>query len=165
MAYALGVCAAECRTPCTVMTALTEAERADVAEACRLAAAFRNSALVQLRHTAPAGHGFGVPSPDEVTEAWQRSREGIARRGGLALAAMTEDGYPLPGLPSLLSAIAGRPLLPDTLLRDTAIELVTASTRTSWSARRPDRSDIPPAGYSGRGAHRVRRAADARWIE
>ena len=60
-----------------------------------------------------------------MTDAWQRSREGIARRGGLALAAMTEDGYPLPGLPSLLSAIAGRPLLPDSMLRDTAIELIT----------------------------------------
>jgi hypothetical protein len=126
VAYALGVCAAECRTPCTVMTSLTGPERAEIAEACRVAAAYRNCALVRLRHTAPSGHGFGVPSPEEVTDAWQRSREGIARRGGLALAAMTEDGYPLPGLPSLLSAIAGRPLVADSVLLDTATEVITA---------------------------------------
>ena len=124
VAYALGVCGAECRTPCTVMTALTDADRAWVADACRLALAYRASALVQLRHSGPAGHGFGVPSPDEVREAWQRSREGLARRGGAAVNVMTDDGFVLPGLPSLLSAIAGHPLRPDTLLHDTAHELV-----------------------------------------
>ena len=124
VAYALGVCGGDCRTPCTVMTSLGPDERAGVSEACRLALAYRNCALVRLRHAAPAGHGFGVPSPDEVAEAWQRSREGIARRGGLALAAMTDDGFALPGLPTLFGAIAGHALTADHLLRDTADELV-----------------------------------------
>jgi hypothetical protein len=121
---ALGICAADCRSPCTVMAALGDADRAQVAETCRLALAYRSSALIRLRHTAPTGHGFGVPSPVEVADAWRRTREGLARRGGAGVAAMTDDGFVLPGMPSLLSAIAGRPLRPDTLLHDTASELV-----------------------------------------
>jgi hypothetical protein len=39
------------------------------------------------------------------------------------VAAATEDGYPLAGLPSLLSAIASVTLKPDTLLEDTATEI------------------------------------------
>jgi hypothetical protein len=124
VASALATCATDCTVPCTVMTARTPDERTSVADACRIALAYRGSALVQLRHSAPVGHGFGVPSPDEVAEAWRRSREGIARRGGLGVAALTEDGFPLPGLPSLFSAIAAEHLAPDTLLADTAAELI-----------------------------------------
>jgi hypothetical protein len=80
---------------------------------------------VRLRHAAPVGHGFGVPSPDEVVEAWERSRAGIATRGGAALTVLDDDGFALPGLPSLFSAIAGAPLTPDTLLADTAYEIET----------------------------------------
>jgi hypothetical protein len=98
----------------------------DITERCRLARALAGSALVQLRHRAPVGHGFGVPSRLEVAEAWHRSRQAIGARGGLGEAALAEDDYPLPGLPSLLSAIAGGPLTPDTLLQDTRDEIVHA---------------------------------------
>jgi hypothetical protein len=88
-------------------------------DACRLAVAYSQCALVRLRHAAPVGHGFGVPSPHEVAEAWQRSRGGFAKRG----VDLPDDGYPLSGLPSLFSAIAGVELRPDTLLADTAAEI------------------------------------------
>ncbi|REE95692.1 hypothetical protein [Thermomonospora umbrina] len=63
VSQALGVCAAECRTPCSVMTRLDDKERAALTARCTLAVDFGDGALVRLRHAAPVGHGFGVPSP------------------------------------------------------------------------------------------------------
>lgn len=123
LARALGVCAATCPTPCVVITSRPAAERERLAQACEAAFALADSALIRLRHAAPVGHGFGLPSRDEVGEAWQRSRASIARRGPVGAAALTDDTFPLPGLPALLSAIAGTPLAPDTLLADTAAEI------------------------------------------
>lgn len=123
IAHALGTCATECPKPCTVVTSRTEPDLERIRESSRIARAYGECALVRLRHAAPVGHGFGVPSPAEVAEAWQRSRDGLAERGGLGVAAATEDGYPLAGLPSLLSAIASVTLKPDTLLEDTATEI------------------------------------------
>jgi hypothetical protein len=123
ISHALGICATQCPHPCSVMTSHTHAERAMLSDAVRFAVAFGQCGLVRLRHAAPVGHGFGVPSPHEVAEAWQRSRDGLAQRGRLGRTALMDDGYPLPGLPSLFSAIAGVELTPDTLLADTAAEI------------------------------------------
>lgn len=119
VAHALGVCATDCPHPCSVLASRPVADRVMLHDACRLAVAYSQCALVRLRHAAPVGHGFGVPSPHEVAEAWQRSRGGFAKRG----VDLPDDGYPLPGLPSLFSAIAGVELRPDTLLADTAAEI------------------------------------------
>jgi hypothetical protein len=123
LAHALGTCASGCRTPCAVVTMRTEHDRDELAAACRLAFVYAGSALIRLRHSAPVGHGFGVPSPAEVTAAWAHSRETIARHGEPGLAVLAEDGFALPGLPSLFSAIAGTEIRPDTLLADTAHEV------------------------------------------
>jgi len=143
VANALRVCATRCPTPCAVMTARTTDDREQLAEACRLAAAYGECAAVRLRHSAPVGHGFGVPSPAEVAAAWQTSRAAIGRRGGIAIAVMTDDGFPLPGLPSLFGAIASAPLTPDTLLADTAKEILKvlqAKEDMPWSSRSMARS-------------------------
>jgi hypothetical protein len=126
VSHALGVCATDCPFPCTVITEFGPDDRARLGEACRIALAYRGSALIRLRHRAPVGHGFGVPSREEVGEAWQRSRRGIAKRGGIGDAALVEDGFALPGLPALFSAIAGVPLTPDTLVYDTMAEVIRA---------------------------------------
>ncbi|WP_433473580.1 hypothetical protein ACQPZP_32860 [Spirillospora sp. CA-142024] len=119
VASALGVCAARCRTPCTVVTRLDDLVRAGLAERCRLASDFTDGALVKLRHAAPVGHGFGVPSPEEVQTAWARSRRSLSHHPlGKAALADADDSYPLPGLPALFSAIATADLHPDTLLHD-----------------------------------------------
>ncbi|MBE1530285.1 hypothetical protein [Actinomadura algeriensis] len=120
VASALGDCAARCRTPCTVMTRLDDAVRADLAERCALATDFADGALVKLRHAAPVGHGFGVPSPEEVQSAWERARKSLCRRplGAAAMGTADSDDHPLPGLPGLFSAIAAAPIVPDTLLHD-----------------------------------------------
>ncbi|MGH3391452.1 MAG: hypothetical protein ACRDOO_21495 [Actinomadura sp.] len=130
VAQALAVCAAECRTPCSVITRLTDAERTALGERCRLAQEFADSALVRLRHAAPVGHGFGVPSPEELLEAWDRTRTSLERfeLGLTALAGADRDGYPLPGLPGLFSAIATATLTPDTLLYEVTTEITATLT-------------------------------------
>lgn len=136
VAQALAVCAAECRTPCSVITRLTDAERTALAERCRLAQEFADSALVRLRHAAPVGHGFGVPSPEELLEAWQRTRTSLERfeLGLAALAGADRDGYPLPGLPGLFSAIATTTLTPDTLLYDVTVHITATLTECRQTA-------------------------------
>ncbi|GGM90969.1 hypothetical protein GCM10010106_43210 [Thermopolyspora flexuosa] len=130
VAGALAVCVARCRTPCTAMDWIDPKAREDLAARCRVARGFAESPLVRLRHAAPVGHGFGVPSRAEVLEAWERSRARLARHD-IARGALDDDGYPLPGLPSLFSAVAGAPITPSTLLADTAAHLVglLAATR------------------------------------
>jgi hypothetical protein len=125
MAHALAVCAGECRRPCSVLTRHPDRERTLLEARCRAALAYGSSPIVRLRHSAPVGHGFGVPSPGEVREAWAGSRTELAR---LEPAVLAEDGYPLPGLPSLFSAVAGTPVRPDTLVTDTAVTLAGALT-------------------------------------
>ncbi len=128
VARALAVCAAECRHRCSVITRLAPADVARLAEGCHLALLYADSPIVRLRHAAPVGHGLGVPSPAEVTEAWDRTR----RR--LGPAAHRDDGFPLPGLPSWLSALGPAPVVPDTLLADTADALLVALARTPVTA-------------------------------
>lgn len=127
VAHGLGVCAAECRRPCAVMTRLESEQQRLLTQRCRLAQVFDESAVVRLRHAAPVGHGFGVPSREEVTRAWQHTRERLANHAG-GEAASRADGFPLPGLPSLFGAVAGTPVEPATLLADVAGLLVRRLT-------------------------------------
>jgi hypothetical protein len=123
VAHALGVCGGECRRPCSVVTRHPSHVQEVLEQRSRAALAYVSTPIVRLRHSAPVGHGFGVPSAGEVREAWVRSRGELAR---FEPAALTEDGYPLPGLPSLFSAVAGTLVKPDTLVADTAKELLAA---------------------------------------
>lgn len=120
VAHALGVCAADCRDRCTVMTRLPADTATALAVRCELALATSDSALVRLRHAAPVGHGFGVPSPDEVRQAWLRTIESLSHHG-LDLAGAA---FPAPGLALLYSEIAGTELAPDTLVADTSAAVV-----------------------------------------
>lgn len=121
--HALGVCAAACPRPCTVLTRWDAEQIALLTQGSKLAQALNDSAVVKLRHAAPVGHGFGVPTRAEVLDAWQRSRGGLSK---YAVAAADDDGFPLPGLPGLFSTLAGTPIHPSTLLHDTATTLTKA---------------------------------------
>ncbi|MEU8203169.1 hypothetical protein [Streptosporangium sp. NPDC049046] len=123
VAGALATCVADCRNPCTAMNWVDPDLREDLALRSQVALAFAETPLVRLRHAAPVGHGFGVPSPEEVIEAWERSRTTLAKNG-VGGEASSDDGFPLPGLPSLFSAVAGAALKPSTLLEDTSAHLV-----------------------------------------
>lgn len=117
VSHALAVCAVECQRPCSVYTRLSTADSEAVSHGSRLALALNDSAIVKLRHSAPVGHGFGVPSRGEVLAAWSRSRESLAR---LEPDIAKDDGFVLPGFAALVSTLAGQPMEKDTLLADTA---------------------------------------------
>jgi hypothetical protein len=70
------------------------------------------------------GHGFGVPSREEVKLAWARTRTSLANTP-LAHRALARTGdYPLDGLPEVISAAAGWPIAPDTLLHDVSARII-----------------------------------------
>jgi len=124
VAGALAVCVATCRKPCTAMDWIDPGPRADLEVRARTALAFAESPLVRLRHAAPVGHGFGVPSPEEVLDAWERGRSALGKNA-VGASAARDDGFPLPGLPSFFSAVAGAPLAPSTLLAGVSRHIVT----------------------------------------
>jgi hypothetical protein len=124
LASALSTCAVSCRTQCDVITRLAPDVLEALTERCRLAREFADGALVRLRHAAPVGHGFGVPNPEEVSDAWTRTRKSVGRLALGRRTAESKGAYPLPGLPELLSAAAGHEIVPDTILRDVAAQLV-----------------------------------------
>ncbi|HEX6683244.1 MAG TPA: hypothetical protein VF062_10630 [Candidatus Limnocylindrales bacterium] len=132
MSHALAVCAATCPRPCFVYTRLDPRDAEVVTVGSRIALVLNNSAIVRLRHSAPVGHGFGVPSRSELLEAWGRSRTSLTR---LAPAIGEDDGFPLPGFAHLVSTLAGQEMPAETLLADTAsgIEKLLSST---YSAER-----------------------------
>jgi hypothetical protein len=124
VASALCTCAVSCRTPCTVVTRLNPDVLDALTERCKLAHEFAEGALVRLRHAAPVGHGFGVPNPEEVSDAWARTRTSLGRLTLGRRAAGEVADYPLPGLPEVFSAASGHEIVPDTLLDDVAGSLV-----------------------------------------
>ncbi|MFB9839571.1 hypothetical protein ACFFNX_46260, partial [Actinoallomurus acaciae] len=124
VASALCTCAVSCRTPCDVVTRLEADAMTSLSERCRVAQEFADGALVRLRHAAPVGHGFGVPNPDEVSDAWARTRTSLGRLPlGDRVVGDVAD-YPLPGLPEVFSVAAGHEIVPDTLLHDLSDHLV-----------------------------------------
>lgn len=116
VAGALAVCVATCRNPCAAMDWIEPGPRADLQIRARTALAFAETPLVRLRHAAPVGHGFGVPSPEEVLDAWERSRTALDKNA-VGASVMKDDDFPLPGLASLFSAVATAPIVPATLLK------------------------------------------------
>ena len=120
MSEALAVCAADCKTACSVISRHSAKDRQRLAHACHVAEEFAASTLIQLRHSAPVGHGFGVPSLSEVSDAWSHTREVLANK---APSVRVDDAYPLPGLTSLFSDLADARIDPDTLVRDTMLHL------------------------------------------
>lgn len=124
VADALAVCAGYCATDCSVRTRLPSAVRENLRVRMRVARRLGGSPLVVLRHAAPVGHGFGVPDTREVVDAWEQTRDRLDdpslpdAEARIARRVRTDDGFPLPGLPSFLSAVSGLDVRPDTLVRD-----------------------------------------------
>lgn len=114
-----------CDRPCGVVTILPGDVVEDLAARMVLATAFAAAPVVELRHSAPVGHFFGVPRRDDVSAAWEESLARLCRpwggagpyggnpSGGGLKAAETEC---LPGLRHLLSVMAGREVAPTRVL-------------------------------------------------
>lgn len=111
-----------CRQPCSVWTQLPEDARADLGARIHLARMYAESPAVDLRHHAPVGHFFGVPAPEEILDAWNRTWRRLIRRwedgaNPLSGARRGRAREPLPGLSALVSAVAGRPVRAGSVLR------------------------------------------------
>ncbi|WP_117214494.1 hypothetical protein [Allorhizocola rhizosphaerae] len=130
VSHALAVCAAQCGRPCFVYNRLSNEDSELVRQGSKLALTLNDSAIVKLRHSAPVGHGFGVPSRAELLDAWGRTRDSLAR---LAPGIAEDDGFVLPGFATAVSTLAGQPLAPDTLLADTASTIAGLISHSSNS--------------------------------
>lgn len=115
-----------CRRPCSLWTQLP-APQADLIERrMTLAATFTSSPVLALRHAAPVGHGFGVPSRAELQEEWRATWvELTAAWVGSTnpfvvplegpdhpVVASSLAAGPLPGLAEFLSCVAGVAITP-----------------------------------------------------
>ena len=116
-----------CSQPCAFVTDIPMDRRRDLDARVRLATIYVNSPIVALRHHAPVGHFFGVPSVQEISLAWMRTWEKLTVPWGDGSNPLLQNSHvtpvptlsePLPGLASLVSAVAGRPIGPGRLLRD-----------------------------------------------
>lgn len=115
-----------CPDPCSFVRDLDLVHRRDLDARVRLAKLYVESPLVALRHHAPVGHFFGVPSTAEISEGWLRTWEKLStpwNDGANPLLLQPVSGSvaaheALPGMAALVSAVAGRPMGPGRLLRD-----------------------------------------------
>lgn len=114
-----------CPVPCSWALKGSLEERRDVDARVRLALLYQDSAIVALRHHAPVGHFFGVPSTSEIAEAWVATWERLTAPwpdGSNPLTVpdavdLGEADEALPGMSRLVSAVAGRPIGPGHLVR------------------------------------------------
>lgn len=114
-----------CPAPCAWATRGSLEQRRDLDARVRLALVYQNSPIVALRHHAPVGHFFGVPSTSEISSAWLRTWEKLVtpwQDGANPLLLGRNPGEPeadeaLPGMSALVSAVAGRTIGPGRLIR------------------------------------------------
>ena len=100
----------------------------------RLARIFQESGLVALRHHAPVGHFFGVPSGSEIGNAWVMTWNKLNEQwadGSNPMLDPSSPGYDvdasdgaLPGLARMVSVIAARPIRAGHLLRDLGVTAI-----------------------------------------
>jgi hypothetical protein len=123
-----------CPNPCSFVTDLPLEQRRDLDARVRLAKLYVESPLVALRHHAPVGHFFGVPSTAEISEGWLRTWEKLSVPWNdgcnpLLVQPVSETvaaQEALPGMATLVSAVAGRPVGPGRLLRDIGEDVARA---------------------------------------
>jgi len=125
--------AGTCPNPCQWALRGTLEQRRDLDARVRLALLYSESPVVALRHHAPVGHFFGVPSTAEIADAWALTWERLTAPWGdganpLAKPGLgaPEPGEPLPGMSALVSAVAGRSVGPGTLIRQIGADIAAA---------------------------------------
>ncbi|MGO4958480.1 hypothetical protein ACTQ49_14650 [Luteococcus sp. Sow4_B9] len=123
-----------CPNPCGWALEGSRASRRDLDARLRLALIYLDSPVVALRHHAPVGHFFGVPSVAEISNGWLRTWEKLTTQwpdgeNPLIDASSTDPDEALPGLSALLSTVAGRPIGPGTLLHEIGDDIIAALRR------------------------------------
>lgn len=115
-----------CPNPCSWAVRGNLADRRDLDARLRLALIYIESPIVSLRHHAPVGHFFGVPSVQEISVAWLKTWERLNqdwKDGSNPLRLGTSPGInsadeALPGMSALVSAVSGRTIGPGHVIRD-----------------------------------------------
>lgn len=123
-----------CPHPCSWITDGELEVRRDLDARVRLAKMYQDSAVVALRHYAPVGHFFGVPSTTEISDAWlttwqrlsQQWRDGSNPLLAEPMPAAPEATEALPGMSALVSAVAGRTIGPGSMIRDIGADIRAA---------------------------------------
>lgn len=134
-----------CPNPCQWAITGPLPERLDLDGRLRLALIYLDSPLVALRHHAPVGHFFGVPSMAEISDGWLRTWHKLTAPwpdgANPLLEAIATRRYPLPpdealpGLSMLVSVVAGRAVAPGTVLHQISAD-IAATLR--GGVQRPD---------------------------
>jgi len=128
-----------CPNPCSFVADLDLERRRNLDARVRLAKLYVESPLVALRHHAPVGHFFGVPSTAEISQGWLRTWEMLSAPwpdgcNPLLVQPVSEAvaaREALPGMAALVSAVAGRPLGPGRLLREIGDDVARALQATN----------------------------------
>ncbi|MCP3933975.1 MAG: hypothetical protein GY708_01235 [Actinomycetia bacterium] len=107
-----------CDVDCSVWTRRSHAERESLEARARLAVLFSRSPLIQLRHSAPIGHFFGVPDLGEITAAWSDMAVEVERRTGVSLVTRPGREAMPDNVATLCRSIAGAEITPTTLVAD-----------------------------------------------
>ncbi|MDO5681839.1 MAG: hypothetical protein Q4G46_03315 [Propionibacteriaceae bacterium] len=128
-----------CPNPCRWAVAPSMDVRRDLDARVRLALLYVDSPIVALRHHAPVGHFFGVPSVQEISDAWLRTWTRLTQPwkdgqnplllGGVEGAAPPDEA--LPGLSHLVSTVAGRTIGPGRVIRDIGDDIVATLNQDS----------------------------------
>lgn len=127
-----------CPTPCSWAVRGSVGERRDLDARVRLALLYVDSPIVSLRHHAPVGHFFGVPSVAEISDAWVRTWERLTAPWNDGSNPLLVEGSPkefpvgeaLPGMAALVSAVAGRRVGPGNVIRSIGEDIGRALGRT-----------------------------------
>ena len=69
-----------CDAPCSVWTRLGRGTQLELEARMEIVRWYTRSPLLQLRHSAPVGHFFGVPTRDEIEEQWDLMADRMATR-------------------------------------------------------------------------------------
>ncbi|QGF25180.1 hypothetical protein Rai3103_10405 [Raineyella fluvialis] len=121
-----------CPAPCEFARRRPLPERRHLDARVRLAKIYQDSRIVALRHHAPVGHFFGVPSVAEISEAWLSTWDRLTQQwpdGGNPLLAadaprVVVPDEALPGLSALVSAVADRPIGPGHVIEDIGADVI-----------------------------------------
>lgn len=132
-----------CPHPCDWALRGSLAERRDLDARLRLALIYLGSPVVALRHHAPVGHFFGVPSMQEISDGWIATWQKLTTPWPdgsnplvAAIAAGGELSHPeeaLPGLSLLISVVAGSEVRPSRLLAQIGEDVIVELR--AWEAR------------------------------
>lgn len=125
-----------CPNPCAWALRGTLEQRRSLDARLRLALIYLDSPLVSLRHHAPVGHFFGVPSTAEISDAWIRTWEKLTTQwadGQNPLVGRTSSvvDEALPGLSMLISTVADRRVEAGHLLADIGDDVTAVLARAA----------------------------------